>query len=348
MASCDSGFGSGGDTPNTPSVPGNIAVTSVSIKASTNLVIGGTETLTAVITPSNASNQNVTWSSSNSGVATIANGLVTAKAAGSAIIIVTTVDGGKTAFCTVTVSATAVAVIGVSLNKTSTALAVNSTETLTPTILPSNATNRNVTWSSSNSSVATVVNGMVIAKTAGTATITVTTADGGKTATCSVTVSLTGSTPPVGGGDQPFTSWEALTAWLFAQPNNTKINPYLVKVNVSNANGFYYFGNEKYINLDLSGSTFTSIGESAFQYRVCLASVTIPNNVTSIQESAFVGCVSLTSVTFQGTMGLNGLHYYAFNGDLYDKFYATSEYNGTPGRYTTTAPVGRDSVWTKQ
>lgn len=80
-------------------------------------------------------------------------------------------------------------VTGVSLDKTTLTLAVNDTGKLTATVIPDNATNKNVTWKSSNTSVATVsADGTVTAKNAGTATITVTTADGGKTATCTVTV----------------------------------------------------------------------------------------------------------------------------------------------------------------
>ena len=90
---------------------------------------------------------------------------------------------------TLTVTAATVPVTGVTLNKTSTSLDVGDTETLTPTITPSDATNKNVTWSSDNTSVATVdADGKVTAAGAGTATITVTTADGNKTATCVVTV----------------------------------------------------------------------------------------------------------------------------------------------------------------
>lgn len=83
-----------------------------------------------------------------------------------------------------------VAVTGVSLNKAATTLAVNQTETLTATVAPNNATNKSVTWTSSNTNIATVSTaGVVTAKAAGTATVTVKTADGGKTASCVVTVS---------------------------------------------------------------------------------------------------------------------------------------------------------------
>ena len=83
-----------------------------------------------------------------------------------------------------------IAVTGVSLNKTATTLPVNGTEQLTATIAPADATDKNVTWSSNNPSVATVDNGLVRAVAAGTAIITVTTQDSGKTASCEVTATL--------------------------------------------------------------------------------------------------------------------------------------------------------------
>ena len=83
---------------------------------------------------------------------------------------------------------TTVAVTGVTLNKTTAALEVGNSLTLTATVSPSNATNKTVTWTSSNTSVATVSNGKVTALKAGKSTITVTTADGSYKATCTVTV----------------------------------------------------------------------------------------------------------------------------------------------------------------
>ena len=81
-----------------------------------------------------------------------------------------------------------IAVTGVSLSPTSAVLIAGQTTTLTATVAPASATNKNVTWSTSNSSVATVSNGVVTAKGMGTATITATTENGGYTATCAVTV----------------------------------------------------------------------------------------------------------------------------------------------------------------
>ena len=162
-------------------------VTSVTLnKQETTIVAGETESLVATVNPSNASNKQVTWTSSNESVATVnQNGLVTAKGLGSAVITVTTVDGNKTATCTVTVIRL---VESVSLDKTTHTMDINTKYTLVATVLPADATNKQVTWTSSNSDVVTVNNGEVTAVGKGSAVITVTTVDGNKTATCTIRV----------------------------------------------------------------------------------------------------------------------------------------------------------------
>ena len=170
-------------------LPETIKVESVSLNVTnTELTEGEQTTLTATVNPSNATNKNVTWSSSDNAVATVDNGKVTAVKAGTATITVTTEDGNKTATCKVTVKAKTYPVESVTLDKTEAELTEGEQTTLTATVNPSNATNKNVTWSSSDNAVATVDNGKVTAVKAGTATITVTTEDGNKTATCKVTV----------------------------------------------------------------------------------------------------------------------------------------------------------------
>lgn len=168
-------------------------VSSVTVSPSVlNLDLNGTTTgtLTATVNGTNNPSQSVTWTSSNTSVATVsASGVVTAKATGNATITATSdSDNTKSGTCSVSVSDSTVHVSGVSLNKNSTTITVGATETLTPTISPSNATNKNVTWTSSNTGVATVSNGVVTAKAIGNTTITVTTVDGSYTATCTVTV----------------------------------------------------------------------------------------------------------------------------------------------------------------
>ena len=164
-------------------------------------------TLTATVLPGNATNPAVSWSTSNASVATVTNGVVSFTGAGTATITVTTTDGGKTATCAVTVTAATVPVSSVSLDQTNlTKTAGDPAVTLTATVLPGNATNPAVSWSTSNASVAIVTNGVVNFTGAGTATITVTTADGGKTATCAVTVTaatvVNAQTPTISGQPQ--------------------------------------------------------------------------------------------------------------------------------------------------
>ena len=163
-------------------------------KTSLTLNVGDEENLIPTITPDNATDKSVTWESSASGVATVSNGVVTAVTPGTATITVTTEDGGFTDTCEVTVT---VPVTGVALDKTSLSLEVGDTAQLTATVKPDNATNKNVTWSSSAPSIAMVdANGKVTAVGTGTAQITVTTADGSFTAACAVTVEKPYTPPP--------------------------------------------------------------------------------------------------------------------------------------------------------
>ena len=185
----------------------SVPVTGVTLPETAEVSQGSTTTLTATVAPNDATNKNVTWSSSDETVATVdANGVVTGVSQGTATITVTTEDGSYTATCTVTVTAP-IAVTGVTLDQNTASVAEGNTVTLTATVAPSNAANKTVTWSTSDPSIATVSNGVVTGVAAGTATITVTTADGGHTATCTVTV-----TEVKGSAAHPYTVAEALAA----------------------------------------------------------------------------------------------------------------------------------------
>ncbi len=153
--------------------------------------IGGTVLLTPIFIPSNASDKRVTWSSSEPAVATVTDtGLVTAKKEGKTVITVTTLDGGYSAYCEVSVEVPPTAV---KLSDSSVVLKVGNSDfdnyELKATVEPSNATNKKVIWSSSDEKVAVVdENGRVKAVAGGTAIITCTTESGGKKAICNVTV----------------------------------------------------------------------------------------------------------------------------------------------------------------
>ena len=159
-------------------------------QAELTLTVEETATLVATVLPEDATDKSVIWASDNEDVATVVDGIVTAVAAGTATITVTTVDGNLTATCEVTVVTPVVAVTSVTLDLTELTLTVPETAILVATVLPEDATDKSVTWASNNEDVATVVDGVVTAVAAGTATITVTTVDGNLTATCAVTVQL--------------------------------------------------------------------------------------------------------------------------------------------------------------
>ena len=169
-----------------------VDVTGISLnKSSIQLERGTRETLVATLTPADVTNSAVVWTSSDKTVAIVnSNGRITALAAGTATITATTVSGGETATCKVTVTEAApVKTTGVTLNTTTTTLEKDQTTYLTATVKPSNSADKTVTWSSSNLDVAEVdENGKVTAIAPGTANITVKTNDGGYTATCVVTV----------------------------------------------------------------------------------------------------------------------------------------------------------------
>jgi hypothetical protein len=196
----------------------------------------------------------------------------------------------------------------------------------------------------------------------------------------------TPSNKPAGNssGNPPVTinSIADLAAYLSGQPANTAAAPYNVILNVNNLGGastvtgsvgaVFKANPAKFVNLDLSGSGITSIDIQAFETCTTLTGVTLPSGVTDIKSSAFNRCYNLTgvtipgsvtilgdwafgnndkltSVTFQGTIPAADFSSMgSFFGDLRTKFYAANSANGTPGTYTTTAPVSATSTWTKR
>jgi uncharacterized protein YjdB len=176
-----------------------VAVTGVTLsQASVTLAPGGRVQLGASIAPTNATVKSVRWETSDASVATVsAGGRVTAIAPGSATISVTTQNGGYRAECAVTVEVVHVPVLGITLNPAALQLKEDAQGSVSVLFTPADATNKNVSWTTSDASVATVSNGTVTGKGKGTATVTATTEDGNKTAACVVTVTEKddGSTP---------------------------------------------------------------------------------------------------------------------------------------------------------
>ena len=151
-----------------------------------NLSVGSSFEINAKVSPNNATYKTVSWSSANENVATVNNGLVVGVSKGKTEIIVSTTN--KKITKKVTVNVTDIDITNITLDKSNESIKVGETLSLIKTITPSNASNQNVSWDSSNTNVATVdSNGLVTGKNAGKTTITVRTSNG-KMASCMVEV----------------------------------------------------------------------------------------------------------------------------------------------------------------
>lgn len=174
-------------------VSDTVSVSGISLSSTAlSLTAGSAKTLTVSVTPDNASNKSVIWSSSDETTASVSGGTVTGIKAGTAVISATAADtssGTLTASCTVTVEAAAVSVTGITLSESSVTITGNgNTHTLTASVTPASASDTTVLWTSGNTAVATVSDGIITSVSEGTAVITATTKDGNYTASCTVTV----------------------------------------------------------------------------------------------------------------------------------------------------------------
>lgn len=183
-----------------------VSPTEVWIRKTMTLEEGMTGELVAIFKPSDTTETEITWSSSNKNVATVdENGKVTAVAAGTAIITAQTVVDGVNATCNVSVQASIKPVTSVTFDNTELTINVGESKTITATVNPDDATDNTLNWTTSDSSVATVdENGKVTAVSTGVATITAT-AVSGESATCTITVPSVVMTPTnYGDGGDPF------------------------------------------------------------------------------------------------------------------------------------------------
>ena len=270
--------------------------------------------LTATVLPQNATNKNVTWESTDKTVVSVEkNGMIKGLKAGKATIIVKTVDGEKTAECVVEVT---IPVTGVTISADTLTLNKNETKALKATVLPEDATNKGVTWKSSNTSVATVdPNGNVKALKAGKTTITVTTKDGNKSASCEVTVNEPAPQPQPEPQPQP-------TPQLVPTPQPAT-DPAPVGTSVTVGGSVYkvtapgsvtYVKNTKKkakkvtvkdtVNVNGKVLPVTGIANNAFKNNKKLTTVVIGKNVTTIGKNIFKGDKSLKKVIVK-TVKLN-------------------------------------------
>jgi len=311
---------------------------SVSVKSSTSILVDGKETLYPIFDPLNATDRALIWSSDSETVATVDNnGTVTGVSVGETTIRVRSKNGKYSSSCTVTVSPIPIAVTGVTLMASAHTLIVSEMWHDYPSIVPPNATNQNLIWSSSNPAVATVSDGGVV--TAVTATlpnttvITVTTVDGGFSAQCTVTVEQ----PPI----SISYNGNLHTSDTIADVNLNAGVPFTVSGSPTPDSGYIFCGWNTAIDgsgdaydagqtitrianttlyaqwLGCSGTTITSvppgmtnvvipntvttIQNTAFQGNTSIVSVSIPVSVISIGDQPFINCSNLTTITSESS-----------------------------------------------
>ncbi len=249
-------------------------------KTELSIDIGSSETLVATITPGDATDQTITWVSSDTSVATVSNGVVTALGNGTATITATTANG-KSASCTVTAQMPIISVSGVVLDKQNIDIYVNEKATLLSVVSPSNAAYKGVVWSSSDSAVVTVNGGEIFGINPGTATVSVTTNDGGFVASCEVTVK------------------RGSIIYTLAADSSSYV-----------VTGYSGYDREIEIPYIYGGLRVVEIGKDAFRGAKTLESVIIPNSVVKIGDCAFYGCSLLKEVLIPDSV--NYIGEYAF------------------------------------
>ena len=272
-----------------------IAVKSVSLNMTIlTLTSGETGKLTATVTPSDADDSTVAWSSSNADVATVGNdGTVTAIKAGKATI--TAQAGDITAECAVSVNP--ILVENVTLDVTTLTLAPGMTKKLAATVKPDNADDKTVTWSSSNVEVAMVSNdGTIGAIKAGKTSITAQAGD--ITAECVVTVHTDHSYS--GGkctscGARPYMENGTIDEDGVLTKYSGKDEVVIIPDGVTSIGRYVFEGCTNLVGVVIPNSV-TSIEERAFYKCTSLTNVVIPDSVTSIGYGTFYGCTSLTNV----------------------------------------------------
>ena len=272
-----------------------------------HLTENGIYTLRATMNNSVLAGANVSWATSDTDVVTVSNGKITAVGAGFATVTATV--GEKSATCAVYVSAAYTLVEEITLDRTSLSLTQGTAFSLTATVTPTNATNQTFFWASSDSAVVTVENGVVVAVSEGTATVTVISADGAS-ATCAVTVTDPRTVVENGlcGNAVSYVLYddgELLIRGSSSMDSFTQGNaPWkahlseIKKVTVLNgvtSIGYYAFAGCENLETVVLPESVKTIGRYAFAGAVSLVSADLPDTVTELGSHAFFGCSSLTN-----------------------------------------------------
>lgn len=319
-------------TDDAASVTPEVALDQSSIKVDETAIATAkvTAVTSAEVTDAKAIASKVTWHASNDNVTIDEAGVVTGKAEGDAGIAV--VYGGVTsdeAIITVTKKTVPptpdkdIAVTGITLDKATLKLEVGKTDKLTATVAPNDATDKTVSWTSSDLKTATVDGGVVTAKAAGTATITAKAGD--KTATCAVTVTapannnndtagtvvapkvgeqkvVSGVTYKVAKNNTVTYQKPKKNAKKVTVPATVKINGKTYKVTAVANNAFK--GNKKVKSVTV-GKNVTNIGAGAFQNCKALTKVTLPAKAKTIGKNAFANSKKLKTIVIKSTKMTN-------------------------------------------
>ncbi|WP_167554198.1 Ig-like domain-containing protein [Streptococcus equinus] len=304
--------------------PNYVPVTSVTINDAPSTVdVGATGTLTATVGPEQATDKTVAWESSNPDALAInaETGAYEAKAGGTATVTVKAADG-KTATCTITVN---VPVTSVAINNAPSALTVGNTGTLTATVGPEQATDKTVTWESSNPDALAInaETGAYEAKAAGTATITA--RAGNQSATCDVTVSVqqnhmlmapaVNQQQPVVEESEPEEVAELTAADMLVNGNTTTVvfgvGSVDYSVTFTNNNGSYVINSQSAYEFGVVKSvsqvgnsiviTFGALDDDTNVTQIVLSTDTSDYSITSYGEpSQELSISGLTSITVNG------------------------------------------------
>jgi len=290
----------------------SVKVTSVDLDQSNITVnVGNTITLNANINPDVASDKTVTWTSSDTSVATVdGNGTVRGVKTGNTIVTVKTNDGGFEASCNVNVIN---AVKGITISDRSIMLYPNKTKQLKASVTPADADNQSIVWESNDDEIATVTQtGLVTSVMPGTATITVKSVDGNYTATCTVTVgkhvssiilSDTELTMAAGTSDtlyatvMPLSAFDKTVTWVSTNPKAATVdsngNVHAVKAGTTTIIAYCEDG-------DVTATCTVTVTNSAIGIEMTESEVYIARNSTKQLEAAVIpGTAENTNITWE-------------------------------------------------
>ncbi len=273
-----------------------------------NLLVGESRAVTATVYPTGAINSAVIWTTANPNVAVVdAHGVITAIGIGETVITVITLDGGFTDEITVTVEPVPVPVNGIYTNIGAAELLIGETIQVTANVLPGDATNQAVAWTTSNAAVASVENGLITANGEGTATITVTTLDGGYTSRIYIRVGSISST--VSGRVYDASTSSALSGVTVEIYNGGT----LIDRCETGSNGSYSFAS---LTFGVYTIRYTKSGYISTEYvcRADMANVQIDNTYLALDSSLLPGCACGYAQDATTVSGIEGITIYIRSG----------------------------------